>query len=153
MRRALIVLLLTALPAVAFADFHEVVQAVERATGIRHTYIPFLGVARFFVRIIEPEGLSDLRIAFFEGKRRSPRGNFDEAIRAAIGPEWQPVVRAVSKRDGERALIFAKPTRGGMRVIVVAHEPGEAIVAELQVDLDRFADFVGRAHDGDPFRW
>lgn len=154
MKRAAIAILLSAWPVVAHADFHQIVRTIERSTGIRRTYIPLLGMARFFVRLIEPEGVSDIRIAVFEGKSRDLPSNFDEAIRAAVGPEFQPVVTVASKREGERALIFAKPTRRGMRMIIVAHEHGEAAVVELEVDPKRFARFVEQARHGHPtFRW
>lgn len=154
MKRAIIVSLLVVWPALVKADFHQIVRTIERSTGIHHTFIPFLGMARFFVRIIEPEGVSDLRVAVFDGKGRGLPANFDDAIRAAVGPEFQPVVTVASKRDGDHALIFAKPTMRGMRMIIVAHEHGEAAVVELEVDPKRFARFVEHARNGDPtFRW
>lgn len=143
MKRTAILVTLILWPALASAGFTEVVRTVERSTGIRRIYIPFMGMARSFIRVVEPKGLSDFRIAVFEGRGRSVRDDFDQALITAMGPGWQKVVTAVSRRgQDETALIFARPVKNRMRMMIVAHERDEAAVIELEVDLKEFSRFV-----------
>lgn len=146
MKRAAILLTLVLWPALAIAGFTEVVRTVESSTGIRRIYIPFMGMARTFIRVVEPKGLSDFRIAVFEGNGRLVREDFDQALIRAMGPGWQKIVSAVSRRgQDETALIFARPVKNRMRMMIVAHQRDEAAVIELEVDLKEFSRFITEA--------
>src|SRR5688500_17275453 len=112
MKRASAAILLALLiPVSAHAGFPDLVRTIERSTGVRRTAIPFFGVARFFIRMVEPEGISDLKLAVFEGGSRSIPSDFDASIRAALDKDWQTIVRVVSKKDRERVMIYARPSR------------------------------------------
>jgi hypothetical protein len=145
---ALVVALL--IPVSAQAGFPDLVSTIERSTGVRRTTIPFFGVARFFIRMVEPEGVSDLKLAVFEDRARSIPSDFDASIRSALDKDWQTIVRVVSKKDRERVMIYARPSRRGMRMLIVAHQPSEAVVMELEVDPKRFSRFIQRAQKGNP---
>lgn len=107
-----------------------------------------------FVRVIEPEGISDVRVAVFEGRRRSLPAHFPETIEAAVGPRWHPVVRSYSRRDGEQALIFVRESRERLRMLIVALERDGSAIVEVEIDPRRFAHFLAQASSGGPvFRW
>jgi hypothetical protein len=151
MKRAIAAILLTLMiPVSAQAGFPDLVRTIERSTGVRRTTIPFFGVARFFIRMVEPEGISDFKLAVFEGSSRSIPSDFDASIRSALERDWQPIVRVVQKKDRERVLIYARPSRRGMRMLIVAHQPAEAVVMEVEVDPKRFSRLIQRAQKGHP---
>ena len=49
------------------ADFNAVVREVESHSGLHRVRIPFIGLARFVVWIVHPEGVHDFEFATFEG--------------------------------------------------------------------------------------
>jgi hypothetical protein len=155
MRRAAVLLLLLCASSPVLADFRQTVRAVEKATGARQTYIPFFGLARLVINVIEPEGISDIRLAVFDGRRFRLPSHFPEMLRAAVGPRWQPVVTTYSRRSGEQAFIFVRESRRGMRMLIVAMNRNEGgAVVELELDPRRLAHFVEHAGSGRPvFHW
>ena len=151
MKRAMTAVLLALLiPVSAHAGFPDLVSTIERSTGVRRTTIPFFGLARFFIRMIEPEGISDVKLAVFEGRARSIPSDFDASIRSALDKDWQNIVRVVSKKERERVMIYARPSRRGMRMLIVVHQPSEAVVMEVEVDPKRFSSLIARAQNGNP---
>lgn len=147
-RRAALLIALTAWPVVAQAGFREVVTSVEAATGSRQIYIPFMSMARTFFRVVEPKGVSDFRVAVLQSRgNRRLQGDLDQAvILKAAGPGWQTIVQTERRSSGERALIYARPApRQRMRMIVVAHERDEAAVIELELDMKEFSEFIAKA--------
>lgn len=133
-------LVLAALP--AHAGFDEVVAHLTKYSGLSRTYIPFAGLARLAVKATSPDGVHDIRMAVFEG-RRSGNEVTTEALRAAAGKEWQPFVQ--TRSESELTTIYAMPDGKMMRLLIVAQEKNEAAVIEVKVDPDRVSDFVDQA--------
>jgi hypothetical protein len=135
---------ITAASTLAFAgepEFHAVVNAIETQYGVRRTHVPMLGFALFFVR---PEGVSDMKLAVFEDFHSNTSA--DKVIRLvenSLGPGWYPFVRVRSRNsskgdamedgDGETTLIYASPSGGKLRMMIVNLESEEATVVELKL--------------------
>ncbi|HEY4767117.1 MAG TPA: hypothetical protein VIH75_25835 [Candidatus Sulfotelmatobacter sp.] len=135
---------ITAASTLAFAgepEFRAVVNAIETQYGVRRTHIPMLGFALFFVR---PEGVSGMKLAVFEDFH--PHTSADKVIRLvenSLGPGWYPFVRVRSRNsshgdgteasDGETTLIYASPSGGKLRMMIVNLESEEASVVELKL--------------------
>jgi hypothetical protein len=131
-------LLLIGATTAGFAADHEfrgVVHAIETNYGVHHMHIPLLGVALLFVR---PEGVSGLRLAVFEGfQTPAAAEEVTRVVENSLGPGWFPFVRVRSKGDGgntgETTLIYANPSGGKLRMMIVNLEPSEATVVELNL--------------------
>ena len=134
MRSLRIVLLLLCCTTSAFArdrEFRGVVNAIERTCGVHHMHIPLLGVALFFAR---PEGVSGLHLAVFEGfNTPADAAEVRRVVENSLGDGWFPFVRVLSHDDGETTLIYANPSGGKMRMMIVNLEPSEATVVELNL--------------------
>jgi hypothetical protein len=117
-------------------EFRGVVHAIEGNYGVHHMRIPLLGFALFFVR---PEGISGLKLAIFENFH-NPTVSVDisRLVEDSLGPEWHPFIRVKAKendgKEGETTLIYANPTGGTMRMMIVNIEPSEATVVELKLN-------------------
>jgi hypothetical protein len=132
-----------AVPVTATAgEFGKIVSEVSRSTKLSRTWIPFLGVARTFVRTTHPDGIYDFRVALFEGKSKADVGVLHQKVRAAVGPEWTPMIVAKSKRQQETALVFMRETKRGVRLLIVAYEPDEVAVVEVEVKPEKVAEFI-----------
>lgn len=97
----------------------------------------FLG---FLARCFSPEGVSGLRMAIFEevDSRRAPLGaDFDAFVQRTVGPDRTPMVR-ISRKDGERVYLYARPQGERVELLVVAAESTEAVVLSMKVDPERF---------------
>ena len=134
MKTLKIILLLfcaTTAASAADRDFRNVVHAIEHTYGVHHMRIPFLGVAMFFAR---PEGVSGMHLAVFEGFE-TPQDSADvrRTVDNSLGDGWYPFVRVRSRDDGETTLIYANPSGGKMRMMIVNLEPSEATIVELNL--------------------
>lgn len=146
--------------AVAFAgdnDFRGVVRAIEGHYGVHHMHVPFLGVAMFFAR---PSGVSGMRLAIFEDfDTHADPDDIRRVVENSLGEGWYPFVRVRSRNDGnasaETTLIYANPSDGKMRMMIVNVEPSEATVVELKVDehsIKRWLKKPGEEADSHPGR-
>lgn len=111
-------------------EFHGVVHAIEGQYGVHHMHIPLLGFAMFFVR---PEGISGMKLAMFENLQAHGADDISRVVEQSLGPGWHPFVRVRSRGDGETTLIYASPSGGKLRMMVVDIEPTEATVVEFKI--------------------
>ena len=135
LRVCLLVLFFTTLASAGDNEFRGVVHAIEGHYGVRHMHIPMLGFAMWFAR---PEGMSGMKLAVFENFN-SPTDTEDVSriVEDALGHEWYPFVRVRSrnrvKGDEEATLIYASPTGGKLRMMIVNVESSEATVVEVKL--------------------
>lgn len=129
--------------AVAFpaaAQFSEIRRAVDREIGGNQVWIPFKGLARLYVKTAHPEGVHDFQFAIFEGARGAGNGRVESIFRKHLGPEWRPLVRARSHRDGEDVLIYAREGDGGQTIdlMIFAGDGEETVLMLTTLDVERF---------------
>jgi len=99
-----------------------------------------MGFLGFLARCFSPEGVSGLRMAIFEevDSRRAPLGgDFDAFVQKTVGSDRVPMV-CISRKDGERVYLYARPQGERMELLVVAAEATEAVVLSMKVDPERF---------------
>jgi hypothetical protein len=142
-RRILLVVALAVVSAAAIrplrADFNGMVRAIESRYGVRQTWIPFMGFARFAVQVAHPDGVSDFQLATFEHARIEDSRGLEEIIeKNAAG--FQPVVRARSGRNGECSFIYARPAgRDRVALLIFAHDNEDTTLLSVVVSLEEFS--------------
>ena len=140
MKSVRVIILLLCASTCAFArnaEFQGIVRSIEQTYGVRHTHIPFFGLAAFLAR---PAGVRGLKLAVFEDFRPpADTDDFRRVIENSLGPDWHPFIRVESKREtqGETTLIYMNPSGGQMRMMIVNIEPSEAMI--LHVNLSEHA--------------
>jgi hypothetical protein len=135
LRLCLLVLSFTTLASAGDNEFRGVVHAIEGHYGVRHMHIPLLGFAMWFAR---PEGVSGMKLAVFENFSGSTDADdVSRIVEDALGHEWYPFVRVRSrnrvKGDDEATLIYASPSGGKLRMMIVNVESTEATVVEVKL--------------------
>ncbi len=146
MRTLLVVVLLGALAATPVAagdsDFHAIVRGVESGYGIHRVRIPLFGLARFAVKIAQPEGVKDFDMAIFETPDGPPRdlGRFDGIMRRAAGGGWSSLIRIRSRRDGEWVHIYARPEGRDWRMLIATFGASDTVILEARVDPEFLAN-------------
>jgi hypothetical protein len=151
MNKRIIALALFALAALPLrADFNAVVREVSASQGLRRVTIPFLGVARFVVWIVHPEGVHDFQVATFEGRGDDVDGRgIGELLAKNAGAGFRPIVRVVSShRGGEWTFIYARPSGDEFEVMLATHDHSETTVVRAVVDVDRLQRAVNESRRG-----
>jgi hypothetical protein len=146
-KRALFAVLLIAFAAPLYADFNSLEHALTARLG-KPTYIPLLGLVRFCTWIARPEGLHDFQLAVYEGPRRGIDGvEIERIVTREIPRGFTPLVRTRA-RNGEWALIYARPNGDRVELYVIAHDHGDGDTTLVRVDVDavRVAKNMGDAH-------
>ena len=130
-------LLIAALP--LYADFDSVVREVQSHRGLHRVSIPFLGIARFAVWIVHPEGVHDFQLATFEGNSDEMDGRvIGEMLTRNAGAGFRPLVRVRSnRRGGEWTYIYARPAGDEFELMIATHDHSETTVVRALVDVDR----------------
>ena len=114
-------------------QFSGVVSAIEHHYGVRHTHMPMLGFALFFVR---PEGMSGIKLAIFENFHpRADRAADDvrDVVEHSLGSDWHLFVHTHSREDHENTLIYTNVGDGKMQMLVISLESDEATVVQMNL--------------------
>jgi hypothetical protein len=142
-----VALFLAALP--MYADFNAVVREVQLHGGLHRETIPFLGLARFAVWIIHPDGIYDFQLATFDGDSRTAV-DYDDLtamIRKAAGAGYRPLVQARSKRNGEFTYILAKPVdENRIDFMLATHDRSDTVVIRAVIDADKMLAHINEPH-------
>lgn len=140
-KRMLAVLLFAVVTSPANADFNAIARALDDHHGVNRVWIPFLGVARLVVRVVEPEGVNDFQLATFEGTDGLDARELQSLMRAKAGPGFVPLVQVWSRKSNEWSFIYARPHENGNRIelLVLAHDDDETVLVRVDVDADVIA--------------
>lgn len=136
---ALVVCAAFALP--LHADFASVARAIDAQKGVRRNWIPFLGIARFAVRMIEPAGVHDFQLATFRGAAGLDPRVLHDIIRKKAGNGFTPLVQVWSRKSKEWSFIYARPAAGSdqMELLVLAHDGEETVLVRVNADAELVA--------------
>ena len=145
--RALLLLsLLYLLPSPARAkegDFDAVVRNVKAACGGRRVRIPFLGLASFATKVVRPAGVKSFKLAVFEGlERAGGAAQLGAAVGQALGPEWRPLVRVRSRREGGQAHVYVREAGDDLKLMIVTIDGDQATVIRAKVNPEALARFA-----------
>lgn len=140
-KRLAAALLLSLLTVPMYADFSAVARAIDRQHGVKRIWIPFLGLARFAVRVVAPEGVHDFQLATFEGASNLDPRNLQKIMREKVGEGWTPIVQARSRRSRDWSFIYARPSKSGerMELMILAHDSSDTVLVRVEVDADTIA--------------
>jgi hypothetical protein len=139
--------LLVSLPQTARADdpeFDAITKHLKQRFNARRVSIPFLGLAKFFVRIVRPAGVKSFKVAIFEdlnlGAGQTDTG-LSLIMRGALSSEWQPLVRTRS-RSGEQVYVYAREAGENVKLMVVTIDRTDAVVARVKLSPKRLREFL-----------
>jgi hypothetical protein len=142
---ALVLFAAAALP--LHADFDEVARAISHEHGLHRRWIPFLGLARVAVWMVDPAGVHDFQLVTFEGGDAADPRRLGDIMRSKIGPGFAPLVQVWSRRTREWSFIYAKPSANGKRVdlMVLTHDDEDTVLVRVEVDTEAVARELARS--------
>jgi hypothetical protein len=122
--------------------FADVARAIDAQRGVNRVWIPFLGVARVLVRVVEPKGVNDFQLAVFEGGDNLDPQQLHQVMRDRIGTDYKPLVQTWSRKHGKRewAFIYAKPVAPNrIELVILAHDDDDTTLVRVDVNADVLA--------------
>ena len=117
--------------------FPEAVEQVARHLGAEPMRIPFLGLARLAVKMTQPAGVRDFRLAIWQ--RVDPLDGGALELKG-LGP----AVVSVKKGRGERVYIYARPGDDWWRMLVVTLDRSNAVVIGMTLRPEEAVRFVDK---------
>ena len=119
-------------------EFDRVVNAIEHQYGVRHTQIPLMGVANFFVKVVRPGGATGFKLAVFENLRSGERDQqeLDRFMDDIGGGDLHRLLRVHSRRGGESAYIYLGNLGRTTRMLLVTFDLDEATVMQVNLNVD-----------------
>jgi hypothetical protein len=133
--------LLFAFAAPLYADFNAVARALDRQRGVKRVWIPFLGVARFLVRAVAPEGVHDFQLATFEGADALDPRELHKILESKVGKGFTPLVQVWSRKSGEWSFIYARPGKhpDRLELLVLAHDDEDTVLVRVDINAEKIA--------------
>jgi len=140
-KRIAVALLLSLIAVPMYADFASVASAIDGHHGVKRIWIPFLGLARFAVRMVAPEGVHDFQLATFEGTDGVDPRRLKDIMRSKVGPGFMPLVQVYSRRSNDWSFIYARPSERGNRIelMILAHDSSDTVLVRVEIDADKIA--------------
>ncbi|HEV7763654.1 MAG TPA: hypothetical protein VGQ76_01510 [Thermoanaerobaculia bacterium] len=144
-RIAVAALLFAAFALPLHADFAAVARAIDNQNGVDRVWIPFLGIARAVVRVVQPEGVHDFQLVTFTNERDVDPKKLQDILQEKAGPGYRPLVQVRSKRSGDWSFIYAKPSRNAnrMELLVLTHDGEETVLVRVDVNAAVLARELG----------
>ena len=137
-KRLLSALLIIVVTLPAAADFAEVARALDRKDGVKRIWIPLLGLARFAVRVVQPEGVNDFQLATFEGTINVDPRELQQMMREKLGAGFRPLVQVWSRKSGRKewSCIYVRPRGNGdnVEVVILAQDNEDTVLVRVDVD-------------------
>lgn len=123
------------------AGFAELARAIDAKHGVNRIWIPFLGLARVAIWVVEPKGVQDFQLATFHATSELDGKEMQQLMRSKIGAGFTPLVQVWSRRSKEWSFVYAKPRPDGksMEVVVLAHDDEETVLVRVNVDAQVLA--------------
>ncbi|HEV2424658.1 MAG TPA: hypothetical protein VGZ29_07510 [Terriglobia bacterium] len=116
-------------------EFHQIVDRLSAA--YQKKPMPFMGLVSFAARFAQPEGVSGLKMAIFDGvdpALRPDPADFDAFVQRVAGPDYRPMVRVRSNRDGEQTYIYVRAAKSGYEMLLLTLETSDAVVMKMHLN-------------------
>lgn len=141
-KRLLAVLFALAVTVPMYADFASLVRAIDSKSGVKKVWIPFLGVARVAVRMVQPEGVRDFQLATFKGAEKLDPRELHALMREKIGAGFTPLVQVWSRKSGKKefSFIYVRPhSAERVELVILAHDDEDTVLVRVDVDANVIA--------------
>jgi hypothetical protein len=126
-------------------SFDRLVRSIGSHDDIEVTTPPMMWLARAVVKVAQPEGVMDVRVAMFEGSGLSNvagDGSFAKLLQRVSDDGWKPLVRVRSRKSGELSAVHVREQRGRLSLLVVAINRGDGVVVEATVKPEALARWL-----------
>jgi hypothetical protein len=128
-------------------EFDALTNYIKQNYQGKRIKIPFLGLGRFFVKIVRPAGVKSFKLAVFENVRLNHSAANAAAhplnlmMREVLDPAWQPLIR-VRNREGQQMYVYARETGKDIKLLIASIDNEEAFVLRLKFSPTALAKWL-----------
>lgn len=126
------------------SEYDAVVNHLRTRYHAKKQGIPFLGLARFAVKLIKPVGVKSFNITFFENLRfdNPERGReLLQTLPELLKDGWSPLVR-IGSLNGDQSYAYARDAGEDIKLMIVNIEADTATVIRVKLSPERLVDFL-----------
>ena len=128
-------------------DFGRILHHIEASYHVHRNHRFLFAFAGLVVRFWHIGGVKSMKVAYFENQHLDGTDTdkrLDEIIARAARSGWRPMVRSVSRRNGEHVYVYGQDADGAqdLKLLVVNVEPDEAEVIQIKVDPKKLEQFI-----------
>lgn len=139
--------LLALAPSAKADDFGRIVRHIEAGYHVHRNYRFLMSFAGVVVKCSHMAGVKAFKAAIFEDQQLPGAeldSRLDELVQRASASGWQPLVKSLSRRSGERSYIYAQAGGNDMKLLLVSVEPNEAVVMQLKINPANLSKFINK---------
>lgn len=125
-------------------EFDALTKHIKQNYQGRQVKIPFLGLARFAVKIIRPAGVKSFKVAIFENLQPADAAHapaMSLVMRANLPVDWQPLLRVRSAEGGE-VYVYARPAGKDIKLLIASINGPDAFVARVKFSPKSLAKWL-----------
>lgn len=125
-------------------EFDALTKHIKQNYQGHQVKIPFLGLARFAVKIIRPAGVKSFKVAIFENLRPRDAAHapaMSLVMRTNLPDDWQPLLRVRSVEGGE-VYVYAKPVGKDIKLLIASINGAEGFVARVKFSPKSLAKWL-----------
>jgi hypothetical protein len=126
------------------SDFNAIVKHLKTRYQAKKRGIPFLGLAKFAVRIVKPAGVKSISVSLFEDLKNTGELSDSElsgVMRNSLSEEWMPLIR-VRQKGGNITYVYAAEAGKDVKLAVLSINQTEAVLARVKIDPDSLRKFL-----------
>ena len=126
------------------SGFKQIARHLKTRYQAKKKSIPFLGLAKFAVKLVKPAGVKSFSLSVFENLKNTndlPDSELSMLMRNALSQEWQPLVR-VRSRNGDQVYVYAMDAGKDVKLAVLVINQREAAIARVKIDPVALRKFV-----------
>lgn len=141
---ALLFVCASSAPAQSNQGFDVIAKHLKTRYQARKKSIPFLGLAKFAVRIVKPAGVKSINISLFEGLKNTgelPDSELSGLMRSAMTPEWYPLA-SVRRRNGDQVYVYAAESGKDIKLAVLVINQTDAALVRVKINPDSLRKFM-----------
>jgi hypothetical protein len=124
--------------------FDAIAKHLKTRYQARKKGIPFLGLAKFAIRIVKPAGVKSINVSLFEDLKNTsglPDGELSGMMRDSLSAEWQPLI-SIRQRNGDQIYIYATEAGKDIKLAVLAINQTDAVLARVKVEPNALRKFL-----------
>ncbi|MBD0371627.1 MAG: hypothetical protein ICV60_12375 [Pyrinomonadaceae bacterium] len=124
--------------------FDAIARHLKTRYQAKKKSIPFLGLAKFAIRIVKPAGVKSINVTLFENLKDTgelPDNELSGMMREALSAEWQPLI-SLRRRNGDQVYVYAAEAGKDVKLAVLVINQTDAVIARVKVDPNALRKFL-----------
>lgn len=124
--------------------FEAIAKHLKTRYQARKKSIPFMGLAKFAVRLVKPAGVKSISVSIFENLQGTGEllgAELNGVMRNALSPEWLPLV-TFRRKGGDQVYVYATDEGKDLKLAVLSINQSNAVLARVKIDPNALRKFL-----------